>query len=166
MRSFLLLIAQALLLYIGLVAAQTYTVTNNCPSAIGPGQSVVKTGLGTFAGFFYTTTHSAGRPVGELARAGFYFEPNYWYYYLVKDPDFLNTGISITPDQPVNGPFCTVAACETVDCNTAYTSPPVFHGPVPPPPDMIPVPPVYQCKVPGTNFRITFCPSGNWPRRR
>lgn len=86
MRSFLLLIAQALLLYIGLVAAQTYTVTNNCPSAIdlfigqdsqgslGQGQSVVKTGLGTFAGFFYTTTHSAGRPVGELARAGFYFE--------------------------------------------------------------------------------------------
>lgn len=33
-------------------------------------------------------------------------QPNYWYYYLVKDPDFLNTGISITPDQPVvRSPF-------------------------------------------------------------
>ena len=71
---------------VGLVAAQTYTVTNNCPSAIdlfigqdsqgslGKGQSIVKAGLGTSAGFFYTTTHSAGRPVSALARAGFYFE--------------------------------------------------------------------------------------------
>ena len=86
MRSILPLIAQALLLCAGLVAAQTYTVTNNCPSAIdlfigqdsqgslGKGQSIVRAGLGTSAGFFYTITHSAGRPVSALARAGFYFE--------------------------------------------------------------------------------------------
>lgn len=70
------------------VSAQTYTVTNNCPSAIelfigqdsqgslATGQSVVKTGLGTSAGFFYTKDRGGVDGDGQLvaARAGFYFE--------------------------------------------------------------------------------------------
>ncbi|RXW15113.1 hypothetical protein EST38_g10744 [Candolleomyces aberdarensis] len=142
------------------VSAQTYTVTNRCPSAIelfigqtsegnlATNQSIVKTGLGTSAGFFYTKANGGDDDDGDLeaARAGFYFEPDYWYYYIVRDDGDLNTGISITPDQP------------------ADNGPPVFHGPVPPPPDApAPSPPLYQCRVPGTNFEITFCPSGVWP---
>jgi hypothetical protein len=70
------------------VSAQTYTVTNNCPSAIelfigensegtlSINQSIVKTGLGTSAGLFYTKDHGGVDDDGDLeaARAGFYFE--------------------------------------------------------------------------------------------
>ncbi|EAU89191.1 G-X-X-X-Q-X-W domain-containing protein [Coprinopsis cinerea okayama7 len=164
----------------GSVHAQTYTVTNNCPTAIdlfigqnsegslATGASIVKTGLGPTAGFFYTTTNG-GVVNGQLvaARAGFFLEPTYWYYYIVRDqnPNNFNTGISITPDKPVSDGFCTVATCNFGNCTTAYNSPPVFHSPVPPPADApAQNPPIYQCKEPDVNFLITFCPSGTWPQ--
>ncbi|EAU93627.2 hypothetical protein CC1G_02857 [Coprinopsis cinerea okayama7 len=158
--------------------AQTYTVTNNCPGPIElmlrnnsegilqHGDSVVKDGLGTSAGFFYTSTNGAYNDQGHLvaSRAGFYFEPNYWYYYLVRSEGHLNTGISITPDQPEHDGFCAVARCDDIDCPTAFPTPPTFGSPVPPPAtNPAPKPPLYQCKVPGANFLITFCPSGEWP---
>jgi hypothetical protein len=157
--------------------AQTYTVKNNCPTAIewyivegsqgnlAKGAQSVKTGLGPDAGFFWTTANGGG-PANIGARAGFYFEPSYWYYYIVRDqnPASFNVGISITPDKPVNNGFCTVATCNTGDCSTAYNSPPVFHSPIPPPANApAQNPPVYQCKDPSTNFLITFCPTGAWP---
>ncbi|KAF6758856.1 hypothetical protein DFP72DRAFT_886779 [Ephemerocybe angulata] len=175
------LLAQLLALSVAVVYAQTYIVRNNCPRPIdlfigeasegtlNRGQRVVKTGLGPDAGFFYTTTNGGKTSSGQLVatRAGFYFEPNYWYYYLVRDQDqAINTGISIKPNHPASSGFCTVAACEKSGCDTAYTFPPVFHSPVPPPADgPAPSPPLYQCKEPRTNFTITFCPSGRWPKK-
>jgi hypothetical protein len=75
----------SLLLVATTALAQTYTVKNNCPSAIdlhigelpvenlAVGATSVKSGLGPIAGPFYTTTNSGivgGRYVGS--KAGFY----------------------------------------------------------------------------------------------
>ncbi|TFK19341.1 G-X-X-X-Q-X-W domain-containing protein [Coprinopsis marcescibilis] len=163
----------------GVTKAQTYTILNNCPTAIdlfigldsqgslGTGQTLVRAELGPNAGFFYTTTNG-GQVNGNLvaARAGFFLEPTYWYYYIVRDqnPNNFNTGISITPDKPPANGFCTVATCNQGNCPEAYNSPPVFHSPIPPPANApAQNPPIYQCKEPGVNFLITFCPSGTWP---
>ncbi|KAH6890194.1 G-X-X-X-Q-X-W domain-containing protein [Coprinopsis sp. MPI-PUGE-AT-0042] len=172
--------AFTLLLAGTLSLAQTYTVTNSCPTAIelfiggtsqgnlATGATVVKTGLGPNAGFFYTTTNG-GLINGQLvaSRVGFFLGAPYWYYYIVRDdnPNNFNTGISVSPNNysPANG-FCTAAVCNAGNCNTAYTSPPVFHSPIPPPADGPPGnPPVYQCKHDDTNYSINFCPTGSFP---
>jgi hypothetical protein len=81
----ILSVAFALLISGTLALAQTYTVTNSCPTAIelfiggvsqgnlATGATVVKTGLGSSAGFFYTTTNG-GSINGQLvaSRVGFY----------------------------------------------------------------------------------------------
>lgn len=163
-----------------LVNAQTYTVKNNCPTAIelfiggnsqgnlAAGATTVKTGLGPNAGFFYTTTNG-GIADGRLvaSRVGFFLGAPYWYYYIVRDdnPNHLNTGIEVYPTNysPSNG-FCTVATCNSGTCNTAYTSPPVFNSPIPPPADApAQNPPIYQCKHSDTNYMINFCPTGSFP---
>ncbi|TEB34140.1 G-X-X-X-Q-X-W domain-containing protein [Coprinellus micaceus] len=172
----------SLLALVTLASAQgpTYRVHNNCPTTIElfiAGQSqgsltkgavTVKTGLGTAAGFFYTNANGGVTNGNVLAaRAGFFFEPNYWYYYLVRDQNSnnFNTGIRIVPNVPESGGYCSPAECSEGTCTTAYTTPPVFHGGPPPVNSPPPNPPVYQCKVdPNTiSFDITFCPSGNWP---
>lgn len=178
--SRLVLFAVAAFIATPFASAQTYRVNNNCPTAIdlfigeasqgslARGASLTRTGLGTSAGFFYTTTNG-GRVNGQLvaARAGFYFEPQYWYYYLVRDQNsgYFNTGIKITPSVSESGGYCRPAECSSGSCTTAYTTPPVFHG-GPPPPDSPPFnPPTYQCKVEPSSitFDIQFCPSGDWP---
>lgn len=171
----------AILAVVAAVAsAQTYRVHNSCPSGIelfiggqsqgslSRGAVIIKTDLGTSPGFWYTTANG-GIVDGLLvaAKAGFYFEPNYWYYYLVRDPNssHFNTGIRIVPSQPESGGYCRTAECSSGTCTTAYTSPPVFHGGPPPANSPPPTPPVYQCKVDPSqiSFDITFCPSGEWP---
>jgi hypothetical protein len=76
------------LLFATFASAQTYVVHNNCPSAIDlfigqdsqgslpRGARLIKTGLGTAAGFFYATNNGGGVVNGQLlaARAGFFFE--------------------------------------------------------------------------------------------
>lgn len=165
---------------VALASAQTYRVHNNCPNAIdvfigqesqgslAKGATLTKAGLGTSPGFIYTTTNG-GIQNGQVValRAGFFFEPGYWYYYLVRDPNqnYFNTGIRVTPSVTESGGFCRFAECSSRNCVTAYTTPPVFNG-GPPPPDAPPGnPPVYQCKVEPSeiSFDITFCPSGIWP---
>ncbi|KAF6764149.1 G-X-X-X-Q-X-W domain-containing protein [Ephemerocybe angulata] len=165
---------------VAVASAQTYRVHNSCPSEIelfiggqsqgslSRGAVIIKTDLGTSPGFWYTTANG-GIVDGLLvaAKAGFYFEPNYWYYYLVRDPNssHFNTGIRIVPSQPESGGYCRTAECSSGICTTAYTSPPVFHGGPPPANSPPPTPPVYQCKVDPSqiSFDITFCPSGEWP---
>ncbi|RXW19552.1 hypothetical protein EST38_g6302 [Candolleomyces aberdarensis] len=162
------------LLFATLASAQTYVVHNNCPSAIDlfigqdsqgslpRGARLTRTGLGTSAGFFYATNNGGGVVNGQLlaARAGFFFEPNYWYYYIVRDlnSNNFNTGISITPNQPEANGYCRTARCDSGDCTTAYTTPPVFHGGPPPPGSPPTSPPLYQCPTdPSTvSFDITW----------
>ncbi|TEB19586.1 hypothetical protein FA13DRAFT_1758099 [Coprinellus micaceus] len=143
--------ASLLATLVTLASAQgpTYRAHNNCPTTIElfiAGHHR-KDRLGTAAGFFYTNANGGVTNGNVLAaRAGFFFEPNYWYYYL-------------------SGGYCRPAECSEGTCTTAYTTPPVFHGGPPPANSPPPNPPVYQCKVdPNTiSFDITFCPSGTWP---
>ncbi|KAH6912143.1 hypothetical protein BKA70DRAFT_827190 [Coprinopsis sp. MPI-PUGE-AT-0042] len=112
LTSFLLVAAPAL--------AIDYIVRNACPAPIewfaagvsqgtlATGDSALRLDQGTSPGFIYTTANG-GLVNGNLvaARAGFFFEPNYWYYYLVRDPNSnnLNTGISVTPQPDSQRPI-------------------------------------------------------------
>ncbi|KAJ3556356.1 hypothetical protein NM688_g2074 [Phlebia brevispora] len=147
-----------------------YVVHNDCPTTVNliiagkydsvlfPGASVTKT-LGPDAGFFYTDGNG-GSTTGEATRAGFYLESG--YYYIVKDVDHFNVGLSVSPrGQPSIEGFCAQAICTDVNCTAAFTSPPTGF---PPPGPRAPIPPLYECG--GTNattFDIVFCPSGLWP---
>jgi hypothetical protein len=88
------------------------------------GGTITKTDLGPAAGYFYTWANGGGEKDNTLisSRAGFFFvvsafpavritfdwrvlsytQPNYWYYYIVRDPDAanFNAGISIVPNAP------------------------------------------------------------------
>lgn len=62
--------------------------------------------------------------------------------------------------------FCTVARCDQGDCPEAFygpRAPPYLYDPPILPNDPARPPPIYQCKTPGVDFLITFCPSGQWP---
>ncbi|KAH6871963.1 G-X-X-X-Q-X-W domain-containing protein [Coprinopsis sp. MPI-PUGE-AT-0042] len=165
------------------VSAQTYTVLNNCPTSIDlhigstfdstltTGAQVVKTGLGPTPGHFWTPTNGGLRDGANVAAAaGFRMNPNEWFYYIVEEQNHneFNTGISITPSVPATDGFCTIARCDQGGCPGAFDfgpSAPNYQGYEPPilPTDPARNPPFYQCKTPGVNFLITFCPSGQWP---
>ena len=62
--------------------------------------------------------------------------------------------------------------CPTIRCDEGNCSPSAFYGPGAPSflydPPILPDspaqrPPLYQCKTPGVDFLITFCPTGAWP---
>lgn len=62
--------------------------------------------------------------------------------------------------------FCTVARCDRGDCSGSFygpRAPSYLYDPPILPSDPARPPPIYQCKTPGVDFRITFCPSGEWP---
>ncbi|KAJ3495267.1 hypothetical protein NLJ89_g10652 [Agrocybe chaxingu] len=89
-----------------------YIVRNNCPAAVqlvigGLTQTTIPTGGSstTFTGgnfnpgFFYTTANG-GNVNGQATRAGFYDDNNAHYYYMVKDEEHFNIGMSIAPNRP------------------------------------------------------------------
>ncbi|EAU88001.2 G-X-X-X-Q-X-W domain-containing protein [Coprinopsis cinerea okayama7 len=175
------LFASAALAFASQAFAQDYIIRNWCPEPIewfiglesqgtlATGASALRPNLGTSPGFIYTTANGGIRD-GQLVatRAGFFFEPNYWWYYIVRDgnSDNFNTGISITPSRLPEDGFCTTAACRDGNCTTAARTPPVFNGGPPPADAPAPNPPGYRCKHSDTNFDITFCPGFNWPSAR
>ncbi|KAF8970080.1 G-X-X-X-Q-X-W domain-containing protein [Flammula alnicola] len=145
-----------------------YTVINKCPSdvnlfiagaldsSIPAGGSVTRT-LPVDAGFFYTDANGGDGNSAGTTRAGFFEN----FYYIVKDPSYLNIGMTVAPHgQTSSSGFCTVAECESVDCTTAFSFPPTgFMVPTNVPPS----PPLYLCNTPNTNYDITFCPTGKFP---
>ncbi|KAF7791069.1 hypothetical protein EIP86_002030 [Pleurotus ostreatoroseus] len=126
-------------------------------SYLRQGQSTTKF-LGPNAGFFYTDANG-GAQDGSATRAGFFLESG--YYYVVKDVEHFNTGVSITAR---NGPqregFCGTADCEDVNCVDAFTSPPTAFSP---PGAHAPSPPLFECLFSNLIFDIVFCPSGVFP---
>ncbi|GLB34535.1 putative G-X-X-X-Q-X-W domain-containing protein [Lyophyllum shimeji] len=156
---------------LGVLADRQYTIKNSCPSSItlfinGAAQSVLKPAGGTFqttvpndwSGFIYTDANGGNQNGTGTTRAGFYGQDG--YYYIVKDPAYFNTGVTITPQSPVAGAFCAPASCTNNSCSTAYSQPPTAF----PPPSSVPAtPPLYEC--PGTNiaYTVEFCPGGSFP---
>ncbi|TFK21499.1 G-X-X-X-Q-X-W domain-containing protein [Coprinopsis marcescibilis] len=160
---------------IGLESRQTapltqYIVENQCPAPINlyiggqldgviPSQGNTTKFLPANAGFFYTDANGGNANGLRTVRAGFFGEQ--FYYYMVQDPSYLNTGLQVTPqDRPVRMGYCPSIACLSTDCFSAFDSPPTRFPPSGP---TAPNPPLYECPFSNTTFRITFCPSGNWP---
>ncbi|KJA15305.1 carbohydrate-binding module family 13 protein [Hypholoma sublateritium FD-334 SS-4] len=150
-------------------STRPFYIANNCPTSvnlyiggvlsgsIGKGKSVTKT-LPVDSGFFYTNVN-AGSPTAEgTSRAGF-LGPD--IYYIVKDPTYINAGISIVPHKQAafNG-FCPKIECDSIDCTQAFSFPPTG---VPPNSTTPPTPPYFRCPVASVTFDITFCPTGKFP---
>ncbi|KAJ2916722.1 hypothetical protein MD484_g3684, partial [Candolleomyces efflorescens] len=78
-----------------------------------------------------------------------------FFYYLVKDPERINNGISIVPQgRPTTNGFCVPAVCEDVSCSNAFTLPPNELS-YPPTGPTAPDPPFYQCPFSNTTYVIT-----------
>jgi hypothetical protein len=80
------------------------------------------------------------------------------YYYIVKDPKWLNVGIHVQPiDRAPRGGFCPSLECRVTagDCENAFTSQPTtFPAPTSAPPTS----PLAQCPQTGTvpaGYRVT-----------
>ncbi|EAU82201.2 G-X-X-X-Q-X-W domain-containing protein [Coprinopsis cinerea okayama7 len=147
-----------------------YIVENQCPSAINlfiagqldssiPSQGNTTKFLPANAGFFYTDANGGNSNGLRTLRAGFYGEQ--FYYYMVKDPDYVNVGMNVAPQGvPSRQGYCVSVGCSDVNCPTAFSSPPTRF---PPSGSTAPNPPFYQCPIANTTYRITFCPGGQWP---
>ncbi|KAF8960460.1 ricin B lectin domain-containing protein [Flammula alnicola] len=108
-----------------------YTIINKCPTAVNlfiagaldssmpVGGSVTRT-LPVDAGMFYTDANGGDGDSQGTTRAGFFEN----FYYIVKDPSYLNIGMTVAPHGSTSSSgFCAVAECESVDC-TAFPQPP------------------------------------------
>ncbi|KAF8999269.1 ricin B lectin domain-containing protein [Cyathus striatus] len=125
-------------------------IAGNFDSVIGTGGSITKS-LSPGAGFFYTDAHG-GFQNGSATRAGFFGD--YHYYYIVKDSDHFNTGISIAPRGGVSRMgFCPVAECTDANCIT-FTQPPTnFPAPSG---NLPPNPPLFSCPFDNISYDITI----------
>ncbi|TFK37402.1 G-X-X-X-Q-X-W domain-containing protein [Crucibulum laeve] len=151
-------------------APTQYVVHNLCPQPInlyigGNYDSVLPTGgsvtrfMGPNAGFFYTNANGGAQGGGGMTRAGFALDE--YYYYIVKDVNNFNTGMSIAPrNRPMHQNTCETARCDDFSCTTAYSQPPSNF---PAATAMAPQPPLYACLFSNTTYDITFCPSGAFP---
>ncbi|KAF6747303.1 G-X-X-X-Q-X-W domain-containing protein [Ephemerocybe angulata] len=159
------------------LANRHFDIVNNCPLPInlvinGNVQGSLASGATTtrdlpdiWSGFIYTDFNQGNVDGAGTVRAG--FEGPNSYYYIVKDPKWLNVGLQIFPiDRAPKGGFCLSPECEVTEgqCNDAFSSPPSRlpgSNPGVPPPA-----PLYQCPQTGTlpaGYRVTFCPDGTIP---
>ncbi|KDR77633.1 hypothetical protein GALMADRAFT_224914 [Galerina marginata CBS 339.88] len=169
------ILAAAALAPTSTLAERLITVTNRCPQAItlyinGQTQGSLATNSITnrtfddaWSGLIYTDANGGGANGASTTRAGFYGPTN--YYYVVMDPNHLNTGVSIVPKvlitaDLVAGGFCGSDTCDSTGCPAAYSSPPTSF---PVPSGSPPSSPLAEC--PGTNvgYTVTFCPEKTFP---
>ncbi|KAF9529141.1 G-X-X-X-Q-X-W domain-containing protein [Crepidotus variabilis] len=164
---------RVVLLAYAVVASQAqrqYTIVNKCPSSIdlyiaGAKDSTLAQGatatksLSVDAGFFYTNANG-GSTDGQATRAGFYGDSSVNYYYIVKNSDHFNTGMSIAPNHPAANGLCPTITCDSASC-TAFDQPPTHI--IPPTNGDPPSPPMYSCPFADVAYTITFCPSGSFP---
>ncbi|KAF9041471.1 ricin B lectin domain-containing protein [Panaeolus papilionaceus] len=174
MRS-LLLHSWVLLSTVGIALGQfpkTYKIVNKCPTSIDVWVAgVFETTLAVGAskdrsvmaneGFVYTTAN--GGQGAKSTRVGFFDDNNNGrhFYYIVKDVDNFNVGVSVVPNNhPVTDGFCGPAVCNDVVCNTAFTQPPTRFPPAEPTPPNLPG---FRCTFTDVTYTITFCPTGAFP---
>ncbi|KAF8642814.1 hypothetical protein AX16_009403 [Volvariella volvacea WC 439] len=157
------------------VLGRRFVIRNDCPLPInyyingesqGPlwanGGQVDRQLIDNFSGFIYTDANGGNQNGVGTTRAGFFLERG--YYYIVIDPDYLNTGVSITTNSGVRPGFCVAASCVSNDfCPDVFTSPPTrFPEPGPLPPQR----PLYGCNNATAEYYVTFCPNRNFPTTR
>lgn len=157
----------------GVFGSRIYNIVNNCPLSINlfiNGQSegslasyggtTSRTVSDTWSGFIYTDFNRGNQDGAGTVRAGFFGDSN--YYYIVKDVNWLNVGVSIAPiDRAPKGGLCLHATCEVFNCPDAFSQPPTAFPP--PQSGVPPQTPLYECPQAGTGYTVTFCPSGEIP---
>ena len=192
MHSFLIL-SSALSLFTIVSANRHFDIINNCPLPVNlvingavfetlpSGGNTTRDFPDIWSGLIYSDFNQGNVDGAGTIRAG--FEGRNSYYYFVKDPKWLNVGMSIAPIDraPVcsfrgvcclwspadivqiqKGGFCLNLECKvtTGDCPIAFTSPPTSF-----PPSNAGVPPqdpLKQCPQTGTlpaGYRVTLVPS-------
>ncbi|CAA7262364.1 unnamed protein product [Cyclocybe aegerita] len=153
-------------------ATRHYSIVNNCPLSInlyinGESQGSLASQAVTtrdfadgFSGFIYTDFNRGNVDGAGTVRAGFFGDAG--YYYIVKDTNWLNVGVGITPiNRAPKGGFCLQTNCEVFNCPDAFTSPPTAFPP--PVGGVPPASPLYECPVADTGYTVTFCPAGTIP---
>ncbi|KAF6741660.1 hypothetical protein DFP72DRAFT_1054844 [Ephemerocybe angulata] len=128
-------------LAMGQVPATQYILYNNCPTA-----------LPLFvAGDLVDTIPYRGNRTRFMSGNGS-------FYYFVKDPNQINTGLSIVPqNRPTTNGFCVPAICEDRNCPNAFTLPPNDQTFPPANPAMVAPPlPYYQCPFANTTYIVTI----------
>ncbi|TEB22175.1 hypothetical protein FA13DRAFT_1641838, partial [Coprinellus micaceus] len=177
--SFLLLSFSLFLLpLLTIVSANRhFDIINNCPLPVNvvingavfetlpSGGNTTRDFPDIWSGFIYSDSNQGNADGAATIRAG--FEGRNSYYYFVKDPKWLNVGMSTAPiDRAPKGGFCLNLECKVTsgDSPIAFTSPPTSF-----PPSNAEVPPqdpLKQCPQTGTlpaRYRVKFCPDGTTP---
>jgi len=147
---------------------RSYTIHNNCSSSVrlyidGEFDSMLAADasmtkiLGLNSGFFYTDADgesSAGAATGAI----FYGDHINNHYYIFKDVNHVESGISVELNKPAVDGFCQPAICDNELCSSAFSQPPTrFTATLPG--DTL----VYTCPYHNLAYKITFCPSGTFP---
>ncbi|TFK97697.1 ricin B lectin domain-containing protein [Pterulicium gracile] len=158
-------------------------VTNNCPISVplyAAGE--LKTTLTTVSanpsksftlfndttlmgGYFYTDANQGNKDGNGAVRVSFKEND---HYYLVKDPSWINVGVSVTPNgrAPEPSGFCSPARCEFNACPDTAAFPQYAPSTSAPPSGNAPPQlPYHRCPGLGNakGYTITFCPSGTLP---
>ncbi|TEB20692.1 hypothetical protein FA13DRAFT_1742703 [Coprinellus micaceus] len=148
-----------------------YIIVNNCPTALPlfiagdlvdtiPFQGSTTKFRSGDVPFINTNANGGSINSTGTLRAG--FKANGGFYYFVKDPNRINTGIKVEPQhQLTDTGFCVPIICEDVGCSNSFTLPPNDQT-YPPTGPIAPTPPFYQCPFSNVTYVVTFCPSGNW----
>jgi len=175
MRRLLPLMALTTLFTSSIHATRVMTIVNRCPTSINlfingqaqgtlnqDGGSTSRTYDDNFSGLIYSTANGGQSNGAQSTRAGFYGQTN--YYYIVKDPNHLNVGISIVPRillLSATGNICAPTTCDSTGCPTAYTDAPTsFPSPSG---STAPPPPLFSCPGTDVGYTITFCPEKTLP---
>ncbi|KAF8155403.1 G-X-X-X-Q-X-W domain-containing protein [Crassisporium funariophilum] len=123
------------------------------------GGSMKQTLDDNWSGEIYTTANGGNANSAGTTRAGFWGNTN--YYYIIKDSNSFNTGVSIVPSLPLSTDgFCAAVTCDTTSCSSSYSQPPTTF---PSPTNVAPEPPLFQCKGDDVEFTVTFCPERAFP---
>ncbi|KAJ8453796.1 hypothetical protein ONZ45_g19565 [Pleurotus djamor] len=147
------------------LAVRQYNIVNNCPLGINLfingesqgslasyGGSTSRTFPDGWSGFIYTDFNRGNQDGAGTSN----------YYYIVKDDNWLNVGVGITPiNRAPAGGFCQQAACEVFNCPNAFSQPPTAFPP--PQGGVPPQTPLYECPQAETGYTVTFCPAGEIP---
>ncbi|CAA7260702.1 unnamed protein product [Cyclocybe aegerita] len=154
--------------FLGANAERRYTIRNRCPESIklyisGKSHGIVPSGhvvtkvlADNWSGLIYTSSNG-GNPNGVgTTRAGFFGLTG--YYYVVRDEEHFNTGVTIAP-KIITKDFCTSHQCDSATCS-AFTTPPTRF---PVPSSNPPTSPLFACPGILVDYTVTFCPSGAFP---
>jgi hypothetical protein len=126
-------------------------------------------------GYFYTDANGGNGEDGNGTLRVDFFTDRYW---LIKDPQWINIGMTVTPNHKPHNGYCVPARCVYNDCddNHAFPTPPpskrsvefaALTGTPTKPSNQFEKraefdPPVYSCPE-ATKFTVTFCPDGKIP---